>query len=106
MFISAAHVKDWRELQDRVCRLFIEMDYEAESEKSVALAGRGKKQIDVFVNDLLASYNRTYLIECKYWDVNVPQEVVHAFKTVMEETGANTGFIVSKKGFQPGAYEA
>lgn len=76
------------------------MEYEAETAKTVDLAGRGSKEIDVYVKDPLASHNQIYLIECKHWESNVPQEVVHGFKFVMESAGANTGFIVSKNGFE------
>lgn len=106
MFIPVSQVADWRDLQNKVCQLFNEMAYEAETTKSVELAGRGTKEIDVYVKDPLASHNQIYLIECKHWESNVPQEVVHGFKFVMESVGANTGFIVSKNGFQSGAREA
>jgi hypothetical protein len=106
MLISTASVVGWRDLQEKTQQLFAEMNYEAEVSKVVELAGRGKKEIDVFVTDPHASYNKVYLVECKHWESRVPQEVVHSFKTVMEETGANTGFIVSKVGFQSGAYDA
>jgi hypothetical protein len=86
--------------------LFSEMGYDSEVSKIVDLAGRGKKEIDVFVKDKLASINQIYLIECKYWEHKVPQEVIHSFKTVMDGVGANTGFVISKKGFQKGSYEA
>jgi hypothetical protein len=106
MLISTASVAGWRDLQEKTWQLFTEMDYEAEVSKEVELAGRGKKEVDVFVTDTHASYNKVYLVECKHWESRVPQEVVHSFKTVMEETGANTGFIVSKVGFQSGAHDA
>lgn len=106
MFIPVSQVADWRDLQNKVCQLFNEMAYEAETTKTVELAGRGSKEIDVYVKDPLASHNQIYLIECKHWESNIPQEVVHGFKFVMESAGANTGFIVSKNGFQSGAREA
>lgn len=106
MFIPINQVTDWRDLQNKVCQLFNEMAYEAVIAETVDLAGRGSKEIDVYVKDPLASHNQIYLIECKHWESNVPQEVVHGFKFVMESAGANTGFIVSKNGFQSGAREA
>ncbi len=106
MFIPVSQIADWRDLQNKVCQLFNEMAYEAETTKTVELAGRGTKEIDVYVTDPLASHNQIYLIECKHWDSNVPKEVVHGFKFVMESAGANTGFVVSKNGFQSGAREA
>jgi hypothetical protein len=106
MLIPTASIVDWRDLQERTRQLFTEMGYIAEVSKQAPLAGRGEKEIDVYVTDPNASYNRIYLVECKFWESRVAQETVHAFKTVMEETGANTGFIVSKAGFQRGAGEA
>lgn len=106
MFIPTDQIRDWQDLQQRTQQIFSEMDYDAHVSKVVDLAGRGQKEIDVYVSDPNASHNKIYLIECKHWESNVPQEIVHAFKTIMEETGANTGFIVSKRGFQRGAYEA
>lgn len=106
MLWNERDVVDWRDLQEKVRQLFAEMDYDAEVSRQVKLAGRGEKEIDVYVTDPHASYNKVYLVECKHWVSAVPQSVVHGFKTVMEEVGANTGFIVSKVGFQSGAYQA
>jgi hypothetical protein len=36
----------------------------------------------------------------------LPREKVHAFRTVMDETGANRGYIISRAGFRQGAIEA
>ena len=106
MFIQNEAITDWQDLQAKVAQLFEEMDYEVETPRHVDLAGRGKKEVDVWVRDPLASINQIYLIECKFWNTKVPQDIVHGFKTVMEGAGANTGFIISKVGFQRGAYEA
>ena len=106
MFTKNDVVTDWQDLQAKVAQLFAEMDYEVETPKLVNLAGRGKKEVDVWVRDPMASINQIYLIECKFWNTKVPQDTVHGFKTVMEGAGANTGFIISKLGFQSGAYEA
>lgn len=46
-----------------------------------------------------------YLCECKYWEKNIPQDEVMTFRTKMNDYGANTGFIISKVGFQKGAFE-
>lgn len=106
MFTSIDNVRDWRDLEDKVCQLFDEMGYKTEIEKVVDLAGRGKKEVDVYIEDPLASHNQIYLVECKHWDSYVHQDIVHGFKTVMEGAGASTGYIVSKRGFQSGAYDA
>src|SRR5260221_9845968 len=46
------------------------------------------------------------ICECKDWRTNIPRGVVHGFRTVMEETGAHRGYIISRVGFQAGAIEA
>ena len=43
------------------------------------------------------------LVEYKNWSKTIPQTVVYAFSTVMQEVDANIGYIISKKGFQKGA---
>ncbi|MBY0157207.1 restriction endonuclease [Cytobacillus firmus] len=47
-----------------------------------------------------------YLIECKYWNTDIPQTVIHSFRTVVSDYGSQHGLIIAKKGFQSGAYEA
>lgn len=106
MFIPNEAVTDWKDLQNKVAELYIEMGYIAKVQQTIELAGRGSKEIDVLVTDPTASCNRIYLVECKNWGTRVPKEVVHSFKTVMEGSGANTGFIISKIGFQAGAKQA
>lgn len=105
MFIKDDSISNWKELQNLVGNLFTEMDYDVEIEKTIKLV-RGKKEIDVYVKDTKSSSNLTFLIECKYWETKVSQETVHGFRTVVQDSGANAGYIVSLNGFQSGAYEA
>ena len=94
--------KDWRELQAGVCRLFSEIGLTAEVEASLKTP-RGTITVDVFAVDNQSVDKIKYIVECKNWDATIPQTIVHAFTTVMHETGANLGFIVSKYGLQSGA---
>lgn len=106
VLIPTADIANWRDLQDHVAMLFTEMGYEATTPSIVNLSGRGKKEVDVQILDPRASVNQVMLVECKHWESAVPQDAVHSFHTVMQGAGANTGFIVSKAGFQSGAHEA
>jgi hypothetical protein len=54
----------------------------------------------------MATPSQVYAIECKNWRKKVPRSVVHGFRTVVGDSGANWGAIVSLHGFQSGAYEA
>ncbi|WP_409614556.1 restriction endonuclease [Brevundimonas aurantiaca] len=105
MLIATSEIRNWKDLQNRVATLFRDMGYEASSPLTVELV-RGKKEVDVHVVDPHTSVPHVIIIECKHWKSRVPQETVHSMQTVMEGCGANTGIIVSSKGFQKGAPEA
>lgn len=97
--------QDWQELQNVIGKLFREVGYQVDLSKVVDLV-RGKKEIDVFVQDTSNEYKLTFLVECKYWTRRVNKEIIHSFRTVMSDFGADYGFIVSKNGFQKGCIEA
>lgn len=95
---------NWKELQNLVAKYFNEAGYIAETPYLIDLV-RGKKEVDVFVkapNEL----GKEIIIECKYWDTNIPQNEIHALRTVVNDAGASLGIIISKVGFQEGAYNA
>lgn len=97
--------KTWKELQNMVGQLFSECGFETRISVKADLV-RGRKEVDVYAIDKLSEYQPVVLIECKQWNKKVSQETVHSFRTVMADHGGNLGFIVSKVGFQSGAFEA
>lgn len=64
---------------------------------------RGHAAVDVLAKEAVQGIEHSIICECKDWSSNVPQEKVHAFRTIMHETGANRGYIITRKGFQAGA---
>ena len=92
----------WRELQDRVACILHEAGVVTAVEKVIQTA-RGKVSIDVWAHDPSATPTQTYLVECKRWRSRVSQAVVHAFRTVVGDSGANWGAIIAATGFQKGA---
>ena len=58
------------------------------------------------INDTQTVPHSLYICECKHWTRRVPQTVVHSFRTVVSELGANRGFLISRNAFQSGAREA
>ena len=103
--ITQKEPASWQELQNYCAMVLQQCGLDAETEKLVKLV-RGKAEIDVFATENHQGRNYMILIECKYWSRKVPQHVVHSFRTVMGDVGANIGYIISKAGFQAGAYEA
>ncbi len=97
--------KDWKDLQIRVAKIFSDMGFTSEIEKDIKLV-RGKVNVDVLAIRKLFKTTETHIAECKYWTTSVPKSVVHSFRTILADFGANTGYIISRNGFQEGAYEA
>lgn len=93
---------DWHDLQSGVARILREIGLTVEENKVVATP-RGSIALDVYAVDTGSVDQISYIVECKNWSKRLEQTVVHSFTTVMAETGANIGFIVSKYGLQEGA---
>lgn len=97
--------KNWRQLQNWVADIFSECGFRVHVEKSTTLA-RGRAAIDVSAVETVKNRDYKVLVECKNWTAKVPQNVVHGFRTVVTDAGANIGYVVSKRGFQSGANSA
>jgi hypothetical protein len=95
----------WRDLQVKVAQTFAEIGCGVEIGKTKKLA-RGKAELDVVVHDSTTAPPSLYICECKHWARRVPKSVVHSFRTVVSELGANRGLLISRKKFQSGAIEA
>lgn len=97
-----APVTDWKDLQNKVCLLLNQIGLRAETEKVIETP-RGEVEVDVFAIDPNSVDQISYIIECKNWNSPINQSIIHSFTTVMNETGCNIGYIISKNGFQSGA---
>ncbi len=95
----------WQELQNFVAQVFTEIGCDARIEHSLTTV-RGSINIDVYVEDKIGTPPLIYLCECKHWNSRVPKSIVHSFRSVVSDVGANRGLIISKTGFQAGAFEA
>lgn len=96
---------DWRELQIFTAKFLNEIGYDTRVEENI-LTVRGTVNVDVFAKNDKIKPHSILICECKYWSTPIPQTIVHAFRTVINDIGANNGFIISKLGFQSGAVEA
>lgn len=103
--ITEKSPESWQQLQEWTAQILRECGWAAETEVKVNTV-RGMAEIDVYAMETVQGREYKTLVECKNWKARVPQNVVHGFRTVMADVGANTGYIISKAGFQAGAYEA
>ncbi|MDK9778986.1 MULTISPECIES: restriction endonuclease [unclassified Vibrio] len=77
------------------------------AETNVTLSGaRGDHDIDVLVKTKFLGRDVTWVIEAKKWKYNVSKEKVLALITIIQDIGADRGFIISEKGFQKGAIKS
>lgn len=96
--------ESWRDLEVKVAQILRECGYDVDVQKTVQLA-RGNVDIDVWADDH-SSPPSVIAVECKHWSRRATKNVVHAFRAVVGDSGANIGLIVSSAGFQKGAIEA
>lgn len=100
--IDDPYPEKWQELQLGVRRIFRNVGLSADVEVDLKTP-RGSVNVDVLAIDGRSVDRIKYIVECKNWGNTIPQSVVHSFTTVMGETGANIGFIISQHGLQSGA---
>lgn len=103
--ITTRQPENWRALQRDVARILGECGFEAEIEKTVTLA-RGQAEVDVYAVETVRGRTNTIYCECKLWNASIPQGVIHAFRSVVADGGANVGYVITSSAFQRGAFAA
>lgn len=92
-------------MQIFVSKILNECGFKANVELRVSTA-RGEVEIDVFAEEEIKGRKYILICECKYWKSAIPQTVVHGFRTVVNDIGANIGYIITTSDFQKGAESA
>jgi Restriction endonuclease len=95
----------WEELEALVADILAEAGLTTQRQLTLRLP-RGAVTVDVMVEETIDNIVFRTICECKNWRTNIPQDVVHGFRTVIQESGAHRGYIISRIGFQSGAIEA
>lgn len=95
----------WQDLQTEAARILEECGFTVELEKKIETV-RGEVEIDVYAEEIVKGRKYRILCECKHWKSKVPQQIIHGFRTVVADIGANVGYIISLNGFQSGAFSA
>lgn len=96
---------EWSDYQEEVAQFFRVLGLSAET--NVPVKGvRTSHDVDVVVRSKHAGFNVLWLVECKAWKTAIPKEKVLALRTIVDDTGADRGFIMAESGYQSGALEA
>lgn len=93
---------NWSQYQENAAEHFRGLGLFAETNVSIAGA-RAVHQIDGVVRFERAGIAQLWLVECKHYARPVAKEKVLAFRAVVEDVGADRGFLLSENGFQRGA---
>lgn len=92
-------------MQSEVGEILAQCGFVVDVEKKVETA-RGEVELDVYAEENIKGRKYSVICECKLWNSNIPQSVIHSFRTVVGDVGANKGYIISLKGFQSGSVKA
>lgn len=103
--ITSSNPTTWEQLEEYVADILTKCGMTVESQKALELV-RGKVNVDVYSEQDFNGRTSRFVFECKHWSNPVPKSVIHGFRTVVSDSGANFGYIISKCGFQGGAIEA
>ncbi|MDT4814437.1 Restriction endonuclease [compost metagenome] len=97
--------KKWYQFQEEIAEHFRGLGVSANT--NVTIKGvRTSHDIDILVITKFLGVDLKWIIEAKLWKSKVPKEKVFALRTIVDDVGADRGFLISDKGFQRGAVEA
>jgi restriction system protein len=102
--ITTKQPGNWKDLQIMVAEILTQCGFQVQVEQVLKTA-RGKKEVDVYATEEIKGRTYTIACECKRWNTDIPQEVVHSFRTVVQDLGCNKGYIITTSDFQKGAVE-
>jgi hypothetical protein len=95
----------WYNFQESIKEHFDSLG--ADAETNVRVQGvRTCHDIDILVKTRFLGENITWVVEAKYWKSKVTKSQVLALRSIVDDIGADRGFIISVAGFQSGAFEA
>jgi len=97
--------EEWQEYQQQSADLFRKLGLSAEIEQKIK-GVRGIHKVDVYVEGKYRGIEFKWVVECKAWKSNVSKEKVMALSAIVQDIGADRGFLLSEKGFQSGAIRA
>ena len=96
---------DWKEYQEEAAKFFRSLGLSATVECHVE-GVRGEHDVDVYVEGDLHGINFKWVVECKAWKSNIPKEKAMVLMSIVQDVGADRGFLLSETGFQSGAIRA
>jgi hypothetical protein len=95
----------WHGYQERAAAVFSKLGCSVVVDAKVK-GVRASHQIDVLVRFTRWGLNQIWIIECKHHRRRITKAAVEALKSIVQDVGAEKGFVLSELGFQPAAIAA
>lgn len=95
----------WHKYQSQTAAVFSDLGCSVSVDAEVAGA-RAVHRVDVLVQFTRWGLPQIWVVECKHQGRRVPKSAVEALKSIVLDTGADKGFLISESGFQPAAVAA
>lgn len=96
---------EWYQFQEKICTHFNSIGTRAET--NVTIQGvRTNHDIDILVKVKFLGQDLLWIVEAKRWNSKINKLHVLGLRTIVNDVGADKGFIISEKGYQSGAVEA
>ena len=92
----------WSDYQEQVADFFRSLGLSATTNETIQ-GIRTTHDVDVVVRSRHAGFDVLWLVECKAWKTAIPKEKVLALRTIVDDVGADRGFIMAESGYQSGA---
>lgn len=92
----------WKDYQEEAALFFRKLGFDAKTDEKV-MGARGQHAIDVWVTGHVHNIPFSWAVECKHWKSRVPKEKVLTLLSIVQDVGADRGFMLSENGFQSGA---
>jgi len=99
------NTSDWYQFQEEICSYFQSLGVDAFT--NVTIKGiRTNHDIDILVKSKFLGQDIVWIIEAKKWKNKINKLQVLGLRSIVDDVGADKGFIISEKGFQSGAMES
>ncbi|WP_241285469.1 restriction endonuclease [Chryseobacterium arthrosphaerae] len=95
----------WYLFQEEISEYFKSLGFETETNTTIQ-GIRTTHDIDVLVRTKFMGRNLLWIVEAKKWTQKVNKLQVLGLRAIIDDIGADKGFIISENGFQKGAKEA
>ena len=96
---------DWQGYQEKVAELFREVGLSVATNERVE-GVRTSHYVDVVVRGEQTGIEQLWLVECKKWNRAISKDTVLTLRTIVNDTGADRGFMMAESGYQSGTFEA